>query len=90
MRRQKKYDPTSVWEYINTITGEDRPEMIDVIEGSLIDTYILYHDNGVIEVWEETYLNEWSSAYIRHIYKAGLPARFEEALEEQERRYTEE
>lgn len=76
MRRQKLYDVKAVWEYIKQF------EYMDVIEGSLIDTYILYHDNGVIEVWEETYLNEWSSAYIRHIYKAGLPEKFINALEE--------
>lgn len=83
-KHQKKYDPKSVWEYVNQINAE-----MDILEGSLIDTYILYHDGGVIEVWEETYLNEWSSAYIRHIYKAGLPARFEEALEAQEREFPE-
>ena len=58
---------------------------MDIIEGALIDTYILYHDCGVIEVFEDKYLNEWSSAYIRHIYRKGLPKRFTEALEEQER-----
>lgn len=80
MRRQKLYDPKAVWDYIRTVGETD----LDVIEGSLIDTYILYHDGGVTEVWEETYLNEWSSAYIRHIYRKGLPARFIEALEAQE------
>ena len=78
MKRQKLYDVKSVWEYIKQY------EYMDVIEGSLIDTYILYHDGGITEVWEETYLNEWSSAYVRHIYRKGLPARFIEALEAQE------
>ena len=83
-KNTRKYDPQAVWDYINTITGGDHPEMIDVIEGTLIDTYILYHDGGITEVWEETYLNEWSGAYVRHIYRKGLPARFIEALEAQE------
>ena len=87
-RNKRIYDPMAVYEYINTIT-DDHPEMLDIIEGSLIDTYILYHDGGVTEVWEETYFNEWSSAYVRHIYRAGLPARFTEALESQEREYEE-
>ena len=59
-RNKRIYDPKAVYEYINTIT-DDHPEMLDIIEGSLVDTYILYHDGGVTEVWEETYLNEWSS-----------------------------
>lgn len=84
MRKQKLYDPASVMEYVNTVCAD-----LDVIEGSLIDTYILYHDGGITEVWEETYLNEWSSAYVRHIYKAGLPARFVRMIEEQERYYEE-
>lgn len=58
---------------------------MDIIEGGLIDTMILYHECGAIEVFEERYLNEWSSAYVRHIYRSGkLPKRFIEALEAQE------
>ena len=53
---------------------------IDVIRGCLIDTYICYHDFDVIEVFEETYLNEWSSCYVRHIYRKGLPKRFRDML----------
>ena len=83
-KNMKKYDPQAVMEYINTLDVE-----MDILEGCLLDTYILYHAEDLIEVWEETYLNEWSSAYIRHIYRAGLPAVFEEALEEQERYYEE-
>ena len=83
-RYQKKYAPEAVWQYVNQINAE-----MDILQGCLIDTYILYHDGGVIEVWEEKALNEWSSAYVRHIYRKGLPARFIEALEEQERYYEE-
>ena len=56
---------------------------ISVIEGCLLDTFILYHENGIEEVFEETYLNEWSSGYARHIYRKGLPKRFVTALENQ-------
>ena len=56
---------------------------IDVIAGCLLDTFILYHESGVEEVFEEAYLNEWSSGYVRHIYRKGLPKRFQVALEEQ-------
>lgn len=78
-RNSKRYGLSTVEEYVRdcpTICG------IDVIEGCLIDTLILYHDFGAIEVFEETYLNEWSSAYVRHIYRKGLPKRFEDALSE--------
>lgn len=81
-RNTRLYGLDTVEEYIrkcDTVYG------IDILQGCLIDTYILYHENGVIEVFEEKYLNEWSSAYIRHIYRKGLPKRFTEALEEQER-----
>lgn len=81
-RNTKLYGLNTVEEYIrkcDTVYG------IDMLQGCLIDTYILYHDCGVIEVFEEKYLNEWSSAYIRHIYRKGLPKRFVNALEEQER-----
>lgn len=81
-RNTRRYGWDTVNRYIrecDTITG------IDTIEGCLIDTYILYHECGVIEVFEETYLNEWSSAYVRHIYRKGLPRRFRDALEREER-----
>lgn len=84
-RNTRLYGLDTVEEYIrNCETIAD----MDIIEGALIDTYILYHDfDGVevVEVFEDKYLNEWSSAYIRHIYRKGLPKRFIEALEEQER-----
>ena len=81
-RNTRLYGLDTVEEYIrNCETIAD----MEVIEGALIDTYILYHDFGVVEVFEDKYLNEWSSAYIRHIYRKGLPKRFIEALEEQER-----
>jgi hypothetical protein len=81
-RNTKLYGLDTVEEYIRKC--ETICDM-DILDGCLIDTYILYHDSGVIEVFEETYLNEWSSAYVRHIYRKGLPKRFIEALEEQER-----
>lgn len=74
MKRQKLYDVKAVWDYITQF------EDMDVIEGCLIDTYVIYHDGGVVEIWEETPLNEWSSAYVRHVYKKGLPQRWETAL----------
>ena len=82
-QNRKKYEPQSVWDYIEQIADK---VSIDIIEGSLIDTYILYHAENLIEVFEETYQNCWSSVYIRHIYKK-LPARFEKALEDQNAYY---
>lgn len=63
----------------------------DIIDGCLLDTLIIYHDNGIIEIFEETYLNTWSSGYTRHIYRKGMPQRFIKAMEkqEQEREYYE-
>lgn len=76
MRKQKLYTLAAVSEYVNSF--EYIP--MDVIPGALIDTMILYHPN-VTEVFEETYINEWQSAYRRHIYKRDLPKRFVKALE---------
>ena len=87
MRKQKLYGLEAVVSYTHTIPADT---LIEWIEGCLLDTMIIYHRDDLIEVFEETYLNEWSSAYVRHIYKKGLPARFIDALEAQERRYTEE
>ena len=55
----------------------------DIIDGCLLDTLIIYHDNGITEIFEEIALNEWSSGYARHIYRKGMPGRFTEALEKQ-------
>lgn len=77
-RNIKLYGYDAVTTYIGqcpTIYG------VDTIPGCLLDTYVLYHECGVIEVFEETYLNEWSSAYVRHIYRKGLPKRLVKALE---------
>lgn len=79
-RNKKLYSPEAVYEYIERAANEGA--MIDALPGSLIDTYILEHAGGVFEIWEETYLNCWSSAYTRHIYKKGLPARWQAALDE--------
>lgn len=57
----------------------------DIIEGCLLDTYILYHADNCIEVFEAIATGAWSSAYARHIYRKGLPERFTKALEEQAR-----
>ena len=76
---KKLYSLSAVDEYIekyNLIVD-------DIIEGCLLDTLIIYHDNGITEIFEETYLNCWSSAYTRHIYKKGMPERFQDALNEQ-------
>lgn len=58
-------------------------DIAEVIEGCLLDNIIIWHDGGVVEVFEEQYLNCWSSAYVRHVYHKGLPARWERALEEE-------
>lgn len=78
MRKQKLYTLEAVNNYMSML-GE---MALDVIEGCLLDTYVIYHDGGVVEVFEETALNEWNSAYVRHIYRKGLPKRFVDALAE--------
>lgn len=55
----------------------------EVIEGCLIDTVIIYHNEHNIEVWKETYVNPWCSKYTRHFYHNGLPQMYIDALEEQ-------
>ena len=81
-RNTKRYTLEAVNNYMSTLEAIN----LDVIEGCLIDTYIIYHDCGIVEVFEEKYLNEWSSCYIRHIYRKGLPKRFVDMLEEQDMR----
>ena len=82
-RIQKRYNPQAVWDYVEE--HNDLP--IDILDGSLIDTYIIYHPTFT-EVFEEVFETCWSSAYIRHIYKK-LPQRFIKALEEPEQYYNE-
>lgn len=77
MRNKKLYGLEAVISYTHTI-DPDTP--IDWLEGTLLDTMIIYHAEDLIEVFEETYLNEWSSAYQRHIYRKGLPKRFADAV----------
>lgn len=79
-RNTKRYSYDSVAHYMENC---DTVIDVDIIDGCLLDTFIVYHDSGVIEVFEEAYLNEWSSAYARHIYRAGLPSRFVTALNNQ-------
>ena len=79
----RRYYPHTVWDYVKDFN--DTP--MDIIEGTLIDTYIIYHSENLIEVFEETYETSQSSVYVRHIYRKGLPKRFTKALEEQEEYY---
>lgn len=79
-KNTRKYSYETVAHYMgNCATIID----VDIIDGCLLDTLVAYHDNGIVEVFEETYLNEWSSAYARHIYRKGLPSRFITALNNQ-------
>lgn len=80
MKKLKKlYSLAAVETYINSLADSAD---IDIIPGALIDTYVIHHDNGTTEIFEETYLNCWSSAYARHIYKKRIPNRFINALNE--------
>lgn len=38
-------------------------EILDFVEGTLIDNYITVNDDGKYFVYQECYLNEWSSGY---------------------------
>ena len=78
-RNKKHYSLTTVDNYI---TNNNLWENTDIITGSLIDTYIIYH-GFCIEVFEETYVNPWASDYVRHIYRKGLPQRFLTQLDEE-------
>lgn len=76
----KLYSLSAADNYIQKISDE----LLDIITvpGSLLDTYILIHISGVVEVLEETYLNCWSSAYKRHIYRKCVPAHYKDILSE--------
>lgn len=80
-RQPRLYDPAAVDEYIAKALNSGDVYDEDVIPGGLIDTYILYYYGDIIEVFEETYINCYSSAYKRHIYRKGLPKRYIEELE---------
>lgn len=58
----------------------------ETIEGVLLDNIIIWHADGTVEVFEERYLNCWSSAYVRHIYRKGLPKMWEQALDDERAR----
>lgn len=47
-------------------------KQIESIAGSLLDDYIIIHE-AAIEILEAQYLNVWSSAYVRHIYRKRSP-----------------
>lgn len=76
----KLYSLSAADNYIQKVSNE----LLDIITipGSLLDTYILIHISGVVEVLEETYLNCWSSAYKRHIYRKRIPTRYKDILSE--------
>ena len=75
----KLYDDKAVEEYI---TKQDLWECTEIVQGSLVDNYFIFHDNNVIEVFEERYLNAWASALARHIYRKGLPKRIQALYDE--------
>lgn len=65
---RKMYSLAAVEKYLATLEDKDIME----IPGSLLDNYIIYHGYA-IEIIEEKYLNAWSSAYVRHIYRKRIP-----------------
>ena len=72
----KYYTLAAVENYISTLADREILE----IPGTLLDTYIINHGH-IIEILEVKGLNEWSSAYTRHIYRKRVPKRFIEWLE---------
>jgi hypothetical protein len=51
-------------EAVNDLLNGDNVELLEVLEGSLLDNYLIYcHNNGNLVLCTETYLNEWSSCY---------------------------
>lgn len=54
---------------------------INIIRGCLCDTYVLYHPDAV-EVFRERPMNQWSSAYSRHIYRKRIPKEFMDFVRE--------
>lgn len=73
---RKLYSRDSVERYI---TKNRLWDSVEIIEGCLIDSYVIYHES-VIETFEESYINEWSSGLERHIYREGLPKRISDAI----------
>ena len=85
------YSLSAVENYIRTLENVD----ITCLEGCLLDTFFINHGNA-IEWLEVVPLNEWSSAYKRHVYKKrvpkkcikGLLAELDECLEENEKEFS--
>ena len=81
MKNEKRYTLEAVQAYLEKLMQEGA--VIDEVNGSLFDHYVVYHPQAV-EVLQEVYINPWCSAYARHIYRKALPKDF--AAEEQKRK----
>lgn len=82
MKRQPKlYSLTALQDYLKKV--ETVTDM-EIIEGCLLDNYILWHGEDIIEIFEEVATTCWTSGYARHIYRKGLPKKWLAILEENE------
>lgn len=78
MKNEKRYTLEAVQAYLEKLMQEGA--VIDEVNGSLFDHYVVYHPQAV-EVLQEVYINPWCSAYARHIYRKALPKDFLVILE---------
>lgn len=66
----KMYSLEAVEKYLSQLNSPD----LYTLPGTLLDSYIIYH-GFAIEIIEAIYINSWSSAYTRHIYRKRIPKR---------------
>ena len=70
--KRSLYSIDAVNEYVSSLWGKNGVEAIFTVAGCLCDSYVIDHGHAV-EVLQECYLNEWSSAYVRHVYRKRVP-----------------
>lgn len=79
-KNTRTYSLKAVETYLAKLDHGDGIQL-DVIEGALLDDLIIWHGGETYEVFEAVYVNEWSSTYVRHIYRHGLPQEWIDALD---------
>lgn len=77
MKNQTVYTLEAVYNYLDKL-----PETAEIfqIPGSLADHFIIFHGFAV-EVFNEKYINPWSSGIVRHIYRERIPGSVYEFIE---------
>lgn len=71
-KNSKLYGYKAVEKYLDGLYASGNEVDYYIIEGVLVDSYIINHGH-CIEVFKETYINAWESGLTRHIYRKKVP-----------------